>query len=140
MFNPTLLNIGKLDCTLGEWKFVLYSSWRGQQKKTLTASSWNLQQVYLLFTSVHRKAVSWYNKKNIGVGNGNPLEYFCLEYLVDRGAWQATAHKVGKGWTRRKQLSTHYKRNIEDRVCYFAHLSLIADWDNYHVWCCICTG
>ena len=27
-----------------------------------------------------------------GVGNGNPLHYFCLENPMDRGAWQATVH------------------------------------------------
>ena len=25
-----------------------------------------------------------------GDGNGNRLQYFCLEYLMDGGAWQAT--------------------------------------------------
>ena len=29
-----------------------------------------------------------------GVGNGNPLQYFCLENPMDRGAWWATVHKV----------------------------------------------
>ena len=27
-----------------------------------------------------------------GVGNGNPLQYFSLETLMDRGAWWATVH------------------------------------------------
>ena len=27
-------------------------------------------------------------------GNGNPLQYSCLENPMDRGAWQATAHGV----------------------------------------------
>ena len=27
-----------------------------------------------------------------GVGHGNPLQYFCLENPMDRGAWQATVH------------------------------------------------
>ena len=31
-----------------------------------------------------------------GGGNGNPLSYSCLENLLDRGAWQATVHKVTK--------------------------------------------
>ena len=35
-------------------------------------------------------------------GNGNPLQYFCLENSVDRGAWQATVHGVAKNWTRLK--------------------------------------
>ena len=27
-------------------------------------------------------------------GNGNPLQYSCLENSMDRGAWQATVHAV----------------------------------------------
>ena len=30
-----------------------------------------------------------------GEGNGNPLQYSCLEKTMDRGAWQATVHGVG---------------------------------------------
>ena len=29
-----------------------------------------------------------------GEGNGNPLQHFCLEYSVDRGAWGAKIHGV----------------------------------------------
>ena len=29
-------------------------------------------------------------------GNGNPLQYSCLENSMDRGAWQATVHEVAK--------------------------------------------
>ena len=29
-----------------------------------------------------------------GEGNGNPLQYSCLENPVDRGAWQAIVHRV----------------------------------------------
>ena len=32
-----------------------------------------------------------------GGGNGNPLQYSCLENPMDRGVWQATAHSVSKG-------------------------------------------
>ena len=35
-----------------------------------------------------------------GIGNGNPLQYSCLEYSMDRGAWQAAIHGVEKSWTR----------------------------------------
>ena len=40
------------------------------------------------------------------VGNGNPLQYSCLENILamDRGAWQATVHRAKKGGTK---LSTH---------------------------------
>ena len=30
---------------------------------------------------------------------GNPLQYFCLENPMDRGAWQATVYEVAKSWT-----------------------------------------
>ena len=31
-----------------------------------------------------------------GRGHGNPLQYFCLENPQNKGAWQATVHKVAK--------------------------------------------
>ena len=39
-----------------------------------------------------------------GEGNGNPLQYSCLENSMERGAWQAAAHGVAKGQT---QLSMY---------------------------------
>ena len=36
-----------------------------------------------------------------GEGNGNPVQYPCLENSIDRGAWWATVHGVG-----RKELDT----------------------------------
>ena len=33
-------------------------------------------------------------------GNGNPLQYSCLENSMDRGAWWATVHGVTKSRTR----------------------------------------
>ena len=38
-------------------------------------------------------------------GHGNALRYPCLENPMDRGVWQATAHRVAKSQTRLKQLS-----------------------------------
>ena len=35
-----------------------------------------------------------------GEGNGNSLQYFCLENPMDRGAWWATVHGVTKSQTR----------------------------------------
>ena len=34
--------------------------------------------------------------RSLGEGNGNPLQYACLENSVDEGAWQATLHGVAK--------------------------------------------
>ena len=57
------------------------------------------------------------NAKNAGLIHGsrrsprgehsNPLQYSCLENFMDRGAWQATAHRVTKSQTQLKRLSTH---------------------------------
>ena len=35
-----------------------------------------------------------------GEGNGDPLQYLCLENLMDRGAWWTADHRVAKSWTR----------------------------------------
>ena len=34
-----------------------------------------------------------------GEGNGNPLQYSCLEDPRNREAWWATVHGVAKSWT-----------------------------------------
>ena len=39
-------------------------------------------------------------------GHSNLLQYSCLENSMDRGAWQATVHRVANSQTQLKQLST----------------------------------
>ena len=34
-----------------------------------------------------------------GEGNGNPLQYSCLENSMKRGAWQAIVHRVANSQT-----------------------------------------
>ena len=34
--------------------------------------------------------------RSLGEGNGNPLQYSCLENPMDRGAWRATVHSVAE--------------------------------------------
>ena len=41
-----------------------------------------------------------------GRGNGNPLQYSCMENPTDRGAWGATVHRVAKSQPRLSGLST----------------------------------
>ena len=41
-----------------------------------------------------------------GEGNGNPLQYSCLENSMDRGAWQATVHGVAKSQTRLSEFTS----------------------------------
>ena len=45
-----------------------------------------------------------------GEGNGNPLWYSCLGNPVDRGAWQATVHRV-KELDTTEQLSTRRQKS-----------------------------
>ena len=43
-----------------------------------------------------------------GVGNGNMIQYSCLENPMDRGAWWAAVHRVAKSQTLLRNLAhTH---------------------------------
>ena len=48
--------------------------------------------------------------RSLGGGNGNPLQYSCLENRMDRGAWQATVHEFTESWT---QLSTQREQTTK---------------------------
>ena len=37
-----------------------------------------------------------------GGGNGNPVQYSCLENHKDRGTWQAIVHRIAKSQTQLK--------------------------------------
>ena len=50
---------------------------------------WNAEDVSL---------IAWFGRSP-GEGNGNPLQYSCLENSMDRGAQWATAHGVTNSWT-----------------------------------------
>ena len=47
-------------------------------------------------------------------GNGNALQYSCLENPTDGGAWQATVHGVTKSQTWLKGLSMHARGHPKD--------------------------
>ena len=48
-----------------------------------------------------------------GEGNGNPLQYSCLENPMDRRAWQATVHGVAKSRTRLSDFnSLHFASDL----------------------------
>ena len=38
--------------------------------------------------------------RSLGEGNGNPLQYSCLENSMDRGACWVAVHGVTSSWTR----------------------------------------
>ena len=43
-----------------------------------------------------------------GEGNGNPLQYYCLEKFMDRRAWRATVHGVTNSQTRVSDFHFHW--------------------------------
>ena len=50
-----------------------------------------------------------------GEGNGNPLQYSCLENLRDRGAWWAAVYGVAQSRTQLKRLSSSSSRDRQER-------------------------
>ena len=64
---------------------------------------------------------SWH----LGKGNGNPLQYSCLGYSMDGGAWQATVHGVAKNWTQPNNFTfTFHFHALEKEMA--THSSILA--------------
>ena len=53
--------------------------------------------------------------RSSGDGNGNTLQYSCLENPMDRGIWQAIVHVVAKE-TQLKQLSMHARNDNKQNI------------------------
>ena len=49
-------------------------------------------------------------RRSPGAGNGNPLQYSCLENPMDGEAWQATAHGVAKSQTPLSDFTFTFKQ------------------------------
>ena len=63
--------------------------------------------------------------RSSGEGNGNTLQYSCLENPMDRGAWWATVHGVIKSQTRLSDFtSLHIKLGVSE-VSELRHIVVI---------------
>ena len=67
-----------------------------------------------------------------GGGNGNPLQYSCLENFMGRGVWRATVYGVAKSWTwlrdwAHTRISAYWYSPVEA-------LSKIPSWQESHLW------
>ena len=51
-----------------------------------------------------------------GEGNGNPLQYFCLENPMDGEAWWATVHEVAKSRTRLSNFTQGTSHSLQLHV------------------------
>ena len=73
----------------------------------------SMEKPYLISTRQEKELPQWLSSKESacnagyaglipesgrghGKGNGNQLQYSCLENLMDRGPWWATVHRVAK--------------------------------------------
>ena len=103
----------------GAWWAAVYGvSQSRTQLKRLSSRSSSSSIQYLNFqggTVVKNLPANAGDTKNVGsipwsgrspgVGNGNPLQFSCLENSKGRGAWQATVHRITKS---RTQLNTEH--------------------------------
>ena len=62
-----------------------------------------------------------------GEGNGNPLQYSCLENPMDRGAWQAAVHGVAKELDTTQQLNNY---NIHIQIHKDVYCGIVC-WNKY---------
>ena len=78
---------------------------------------WTEEPGGLLSMGSHRVEHDWSNlacmHACIGEGNGNPLQYFCLENPRGRRAWLATVYGVTQSRTQLKQLTSSSSRVSE---------------------------
>ena len=73
----------------------------------------NILNVSILFSSVVK-----------GEGNGNPLQYSCLENPIDGGAWRAAVHGVTKSRTGLSNFTFTFLHALEKEMA--THSSVLA--------------
>ena len=86
---------------------------------------WTEEPGGLLSIESPRVGHDWSNLACIGEGNGNPLQYSCLENPRDRGAWWSAVYGVVQGRTQLKRLSSS-----SSLFCCFAQLFRNREWSS----------
>ena len=97
-------------------------------KRKAQAKSLELNQVD--FLRIHsqetasQRALSLISRK-MGEGNGNPLQYSCMENPMDGGTWWAAVHGVTKRWTQLSDFTfTFHFHALEKEMA--THSSVLA--------------
>ena len=80
--------------------------------------------------------------RSSGAGNGNPLQDSCLGNPMDRGAWQATVHRVARSWTWLSDYHFHFHITQDTASCivpsmdhgfqWFSQRSLLCFIEEHH--------
>ena len=131
------------------WVSCVILSWKWLQYLVILANAISIQEdafmfarcIYIFF---YRVMSYFYNSQDLGSipgsgrspgeGNGNPLQYSCLENPMDGGAWGATVHEVAKSQTRLCNFTftfTCYRRS----VCVYIYIYIyIFSFFYYAVW------
>ena len=98
----------------------------GRQPCDLNPFSWSDTELLVIYcVSVARSGLhhTSLHSRVVGEGNGNPLQYPCLENPMDRGAWQAAVLGVTKS---QAQLSNWHSRVIISELL-FVRCSVMSD-------------
>ena len=103
----------------------LLCSWNSPGKNTEVGSHALLQGICLIQGSnlglPHCRQILYclsHKGRSLKGGNGNPLQYSCLENSMDRGYWWATVHGVAKSQTWLKRLMDMSLSKLRERVKY----------------------
>ena len=91
------------------------------QRSLVGCSPWGLEE-----SDTTERLHFHFSLSRIGEGNGNPLQYSCLENPRDGGAWWAAVYGVAQSWTRLKRLSS--SSSIRYLLCILAFLFL---WEGF---------
>ena len=68
------------------------------------------------------------SERSSGEGNGNPLQYSCLENVLDRGACQATVQGVTKSQTLLHQVGHSFSPEEQVSFNFMAAVSICSDF------------
>ena len=100
-----------------------------KDRQQVLARRWRTQKLHILLVKLFSGIVT------LGKGNGNPLQYSCLENPRNREAWRATVHGVAKTRTRLSDchsLTQVWEKNVEFRNQHVLFSSLCCIWIH---WC-----
>ena len=101
-----------------EWRSLVgYSPWGCKELDTT-------ERLHFYFLSSHEGIITCLHMRN-GEGNGTPLQYSCLENLMDGGAWWAAVHGVAKSPTQLSDFTFTFHFNALEKEM-ATHSSVLA--------------